>query len=193
MKTSVQICGILAGAALLSTTACRLDRRTELLEDQYLAARLDNTIASQAHLEEEYRRELSHVNALTAEVADLMAEEEALAVEADDAFLRVEESRARLAEIEADRLAAEEAAANSLAAEKARVGELLGEAESTRTPTDRTGLEARIAALQAELARLGQALEALPPPAEETPEIELLAPTPPEEVAPTDPPAGGGG
>jgi len=180
-----RIYGLVACAALLTSTGCRLDRRTELLEDQYLVARLDNTIASQAHLEEEYRRELSHVNELNAEVAELMAQEEVLALEAGEANARILEAQARLDEVEAARLAAEEAAEKSLAAEKAKVAELLGEQEATRTPVDRAGLEARIAALEAELARLGQVLAQTP--------VESPPADPPADEPANDPPAEGGG
>ena len=169
---------VAAAIVLLAVPGCRLDRRTELLENQYLVARLDNTAAAQQHLEEELQRELLHVDRLERELERLLTQEESLAIETTDMELVVEEALAELEELE---LEAEEIARQGgekmaqIEADRARL-------VAVRESGDRARIEAAVAELRGELDLLEAALAALPAAEPATP--EPTAPVPEGKDAP---------
>lgn len=166
----------------LCVLGCKLERQHEFLRHQYQVHNLDNAIAEQQNLEEEYLRERAHVNRLNAEVSRLISREEALAMERQDALSRVETSQQELARV-SQQLAGVQ---KKVKDEKALVVAGQKELEQARTPAQREALSQRIAQLRAESARLEKVLAELPPP---TPEK-------PAEAKPVDkaavPPAAGG-
>lgn len=138
--------------------ACRLERKQDLRDQEKLIARRDNSAAARATLLEEIERERSHVRAIDDEIARLRGEEEVLAQElatereAHGAVKRsLDEARAARVALEAELKAEQDLAAATTAA--------IAEA---KTPQDKAALEARLAALTAEVKRIEELLAKTP-------------------------------
>jgi len=155
--------------------ACRLQRHVDPLEEEQLGQRLDSAVAAQQTLEQEYLREQAHMNAMWQEVAALRHREEALALEAHDLDLRVEEAQYQVTTLQ-DQL------------DQLHDLKVAGEdqLDAAKTPRDRRGLKDRIAALLAEVDRLRAVLARLPPGPAASPAEKPTAPPEPTEKDPAN-------
>lgn len=145
---------LLTCCVLGTVPACRLEREQDLRDQEKLIARRDNSAAARATLLEEIERERSHVRAIDDEIARLRGEEEVLAQElatereAHGAMQRsLDEARAARVALEAELKAEQDLAAATTAAIAA-----------AKTPQDKAALEARLAALMAEVKRIEELL-----------------------------------
>ena len=172
----------IAVLALATLGACRLQRQHEFLQHQYQVRDVDNAISEQQKLEQEYQREMTHVNRLNAEVARLLAREEALALEKRDMDGRVGKSKQEMGALQAQLDVLNKQAAD----QKNLIVAGQKQMEAGKTPQDREKLEARIAQLRAEAERLAGVLSKLPPPAPPAPPAETK-PAPPAETKPAPP------
>ncbi len=163
---------------------CTLEGKTDPLDTQAMARRAGDAQAERAHLEQELRREETHVKQLAASIEKARVREGTLARETDDTKARVAASEKSLAALQA-----QAAGLDQKIQEEQKVVQGKGaELDAARTPQDRAALEARIAALKAEVERLSAELAKLPPPAPSAP-----APEPAPATPPAPPPAQGGG
>ena len=168
---------LVAGLILAVLPACRLQRQHEFLQHQYQVRDVDNAISEQQNLEQEFHREMAHVNRLNAEVARLLAREEALALEKRDTDGRIASAQQKLGTLNGQL----GTLSKQVADEKNLIVTRQKELETAKTPADRQLLEARIQQLKGEADRLAGILSNLPPPAPEQ------ADNPPESAAQEQP------
>lgn len=148
----------LACAVLVAPSACRLERKQDLRDQEKLIARRDNSAASRTSLLEEIERERSHLRAIDDEIQRLRGEEEVMAQELAaerETHTAVKQS---LDEARAARVALE---AELKAEQDLKVGTEAAIARA-KTPQDKAELEARLAALNAEVKRIEELLAKQP-------------------------------
>ncbi|MBK6939873.1 MAG: hypothetical protein IPH13_06635 [Planctomycetes bacterium] len=153
-----RIAVLLSCCVVGAVPACRLERKQDLRDQEKLIARRDNTAAARATLLEEIERERSHLRAIDDEIARLRGDEEVLAQElaaereAHGAMQRsLGEARAARVALEAELKAEQDLAAATTAA-----------IAQAKTPQDKAALEARLAALTAEVKRIEELLANTP-------------------------------
>lgn len=149
---------LFACSMLSAFPACRLEHKQDLRDQEKLIARRDNSAAARLSLLEEIERERSHVRAIDDEIARLRADEEVLAQE----LAAERESHAGLARSLADAKAVRAGLEAELKAEQDLKAATEVAIAQAKTPQDKAGLEARLAALTAEVKRIEELLAKQP-------------------------------
>jgi chromosome segregation ATPase len=149
---------VLGCCALLLPAACRLQRKQDLRDQEKLLVLRDNTEAARATLLEEIERERSHLRAIDDEIGRLRGEEEVLALE----LAAERETHASLKRSVDEAKAVRVALESELKAEQDLKVATEAAIAAAKTPADKAALEARLAALTAEVKRIEELLAKAP-------------------------------